>query len=116
TARRGQNCPVPADLTTEGIGRAVVQVFDATTLGGAGLGGTPIANIVLFGDTPRALAVAPGGGTVYAAVFQSGNQTTAINEGAVCNGGSGAGPCSLDGVTMPGGLPGGQVPGGLPAP
>src|SRR5215813_10828459 len=33
TGRRGQNCPVAANLTTEGIGRAVVQVFDATNLG-----------------------------------------------------------------------------------
>ena len=50
-------------------------MFDATNLG-ATLGGTPLATVELFGDTPRALAVAPGGGTVYAAVFQSGNQTT----------------------------------------
>ena len=39
--------------------------------------------IELFGDTPRALAVAPGGGTVYAGVFHSGNQTTALSEGVV---------------------------------
>jgi YVTN family beta-propeller protein len=116
TARRGQNCPVAANLTTEGIGRAVVQVFDGATLGGAGMGGTPLQNIVLFGDTPRALAVAPGGNTVYAAVFHSGNQTTAVTEGAVCNGGGAAAACNLDGTVMPGGLPGGQVPGGLPAP
>ncbi len=116
TARRGQNCPVPPNFTTEGTGRAVVQVFDGPGHGGSGPGGTPVANIVLFGDTPRALAVAPGGGTVYAAVFHSGNQTTAVNEGIVCNGGAAASACSLDGVIMPGGLGGGQVPGGLPAP
>src|SRR5262249_56545021 len=56
TARRGQNCPVSANLTTAGTGRALVQVFDATNLGSTPLGGAPIANIVLFGDTPRAPA------------------------------------------------------------
>ena len=104
TARRGQNCPVAANLTTEGIGRALVQVFDATNLG-ATLGGTPIANVVLFGDTPRALARSADGNTVYAAVFHSGNQTTALNEGLVCDGGAGAGACNVQGFTMPGGLP-----------
>ena len=53
TARRGQNCPVPALLTTPGIGRALVTVFDATDLGST-LEGTPIAVLELFGDTPRA--------------------------------------------------------------
>src|SRR6185295_11592443 len=43
--------------------------------------------------------------TVYAAVFHSGNRTTTVHEGAVCNGGSGAGSCNVSGVTMPGGLP-----------
>src|SRR5262245_28014015 len=101
TARRGQNCSVPANLTTPGLERALVQVFDATNLGA-----TPLATVELFGDTPRALAVAPGGGTVYAAVFQSGNQTTTLNEGLVCNGGAGAAACDVFGSTMPGGLPG----------
>ena len=44
------------------------------------------AIVTLFGDTPRALAVSPDGNTVYAAIFKSGNQTTALSEGAVCNG------------------------------
>ena len=95
---------MPANLTTAGEDRALVQVFDATNLG-ATLGGTPLATVELFGDTPRALAVAPGGGTVYAAVFQSGNQTTALNEGLVCNGGAGAAACTVFGSSMPGGLP-----------
>jgi DNA-binding beta-propeller fold protein YncE len=86
-ARRGQNCPAPFDPTTEGIGRAVVQVFDANALGSA-LGGTPIANLVLFGDTPRALAATDDGTTVYAAVFHSGNGSTTVNERVVtANGG-----------------------------
>src|SRR5688572_22664531 len=107
TARRGQECPVPLDFNTAGIGRAVVQVFDATNLDPApSLGGTPLANVVLFGDTPRALARSADGNTVYAAVFQSGNQTTALTEGAVCDGGAMASPC---GAFL-------QFPGGLPAP
>jgi len=86
-ARRGQNCPVAANLTTAGTPRSVVQVFDATALGAA-LGGTPIANLALFGDTPRALAATADGSLVYAAVFHSGNQTTALLEPVVsANGG-----------------------------
>lgn len=86
TARRGQNCPVPIDYTTPGIGRAVVQVFNATNLGAA-LGGTPIANIVLFGDTPRGLAASADGSTVYASIFHSGNQTMTLTETVVTNNG-----------------------------
>jgi DNA-binding beta-propeller fold protein YncE len=52
-----------------------------------------------------ALAVSPDGGTVYAAVFHSGNQTTALSEGVVCDGGSAVGPCNVGGSLMPGGLP-----------
>jgi DNA-binding beta-propeller fold protein YncE len=102
TARRGQNCPVPANLTTAGEERALVQVFDATNLGTA-LAGTPLTTIELFGDTPRALAT--DGVTVWAAVFHSGNQTTAITEGVVCNGGATAPSCNVLGTTYPGGLP-----------
>ncbi len=116
TARRGQNCPIAPNLTTEGIGRALVQVFDANSLG-ATAGGTPIANIVLFGDTPRALAKSADGATVYAAVFHSGNNTTTISEGAVCNGGSTVSDCALlDGIDVDGISPFGRAPGGLPAP
>jgi cysteine-rich repeat protein len=88
TAHRGQNSPVnPADLVTPGIGRADVWVFDAGNLGNS-LGGTPLTIITLFGDTPRALAVSPDGNTVYAAVFESGNQTTAVGQPIVtANGG-----------------------------
>src|SRR5512139_1214340 len=105
TAHRGQNRPGDPQLTTPGIGRADVWVFDALNLGSA-LGGVPLTIMTLFGDTPRALAAAPDGNTVYAAVFESGNQTTSISEGAVCDGGSTAGPCTIGGVTMAGGVPG----------
>ena len=105
TARRGQNCPVDAALTTASVGRAVVQVWDATTLAAdSTLAGTPIANLVLFSDTPRALARGLDGNTVYAAAFESGNQTTALNEGAVCDGGAAASPCGAL-LQFPGGLP-----------
>ncbi len=109
TAHRGQNSPYvsatnPGELTTPGIGRADVWVFNATSLGGAAAG-TPLTIVTLFGDTPRALAVAPGGATVYAAIFQSGNGTTSVNEGAVCNGGAAAASCAVSGATAPGGLP-----------
>jgi len=103
TAHRGQNRPVDPQLQTPGVGRADVWVFDAGSLG-ASLGGEPLAIVVLFGDTPRALASSPDGSTVYAAVFKSGNQTTVVPEAAVCDGGASA-TCTVDGLAMPGGLP-----------
>src|SRR5438874_5138600 len=57
TAHRGQNTAlqptIHTELTTPGIGRADVWVFDATNLGGT-LGGTPVTIVTLFGVTPRA--------------------------------------------------------------
>ena len=81
-AHRGQNRPGDPQLLAGGVGRSDVWVFDSTNLGAA-LGGTPLAILNLFGDTPRALAVTPDGSKVYAAVFQSGNQTTVIPVGQV---------------------------------
>lgn len=114
TAHRGQHrthssltgVPGAGDpqLTTAGIGRADVWVFDAGNLGAA-LGGVPNRIITLFGDTPRALAVSPDGNTVYAAVFMSGNQTTVVSEGVVCNGFAINAPCSnSQGLQSPGGV------------
>ncbi len=104
-ARRGQNCSVNADLTTPGLGRAVVQVYDVNALGN-GATGNVLTTVVLFGDTPRALARSTDGTTVYAAVFHSGNETTVLNEGWVCDGGFSAGPCIVaGGRTAPGGMP-----------
>ena len=86
-AHRGQNRPGDPQLTTEGVGRADVWAFDATNPGD-GLGGTPLAIIALFGDTPRALATSLDGSIVYAAVFHSGNRTTTLLERVVsANGG-----------------------------
>jgi DNA-binding beta-propeller fold protein YncE len=91
TARRGQHLAekdfgspaLPAAaLTTAGVGRSLVWAFDANNLGTT-MGGTPLSVITLFSDAPRALAVSPGGGTVYAAAFKSGNQTTALLETSV---------------------------------
>ncbi len=104
-AHRGQNRPGDPQLTTAGVGRADVWVFDTTNLGPTTLGGTPLGIVTLFTDTPRALTVSPNGGTVYAAGFHTGNRTTAISEGAVCNGGMSAGACNVVGTFMPGGLP-----------
>ncbi len=111
TAHRGQNSPVDPQLTTAGVGRADVWVFDADNLG-TSLGGAALAIVTLFGDTPRALAVSPDGNTVYAAIFHSGNQTTTVSEGAVCDTSQTnidnnlvEGSCTINGVLMPGGLP-----------
>jgi hypothetical protein len=87
-AHRGQNRPGDPQLTTEGIGRADVWCFNANNPGAPNLGGTPLAILTLFGDTPRALAKNPSGSLVYAAAFHSGNQTTALFEPVVtANGG-----------------------------
>ena len=95
-------------LTTAGVGRADVWVFDATNLGTT-IGGTPLQIVSLFGDTPRALAVSTDGNTVYAAIFHSGNQTTTVSQGLVCTGfqvGSGKSCTSSQGFVSPGGNPG----------
>ena len=76
-AHRGQNNPHDPQLTQQGVGRADLWVFDRHNLRSS-MGGEPETIITLFGDTPRALAVTPDGGTVYAAIFHSGNQTTAV--------------------------------------
>ncbi|WP_164019591.1 YncE family protein [Pyxidicoccus trucidator] len=89
-AHRGQNAPFDPQLTTEGIGRADVWVFDSDNLGTT-LGGSPLTIIPLFGDTPRALAVTPDGSRVYAAVFHSGNRSSVVHESLVPNGGEAAG-------------------------
>jgi DNA-binding beta-propeller fold protein YncE len=112
TAHRGQNSPHPrGDYDVPGTGRADVWVFDAGNLG-SGLGGTPLTVITLFGDKPRALASSPDGSTVYAAVYRSGNQTTTVHEGLVCDTSPAnmaaeivEGPCLFDDITIPGGYP-----------
>jgi DNA-binding beta-propeller fold protein YncE len=76
TAHRGQNSPIDPQLSTPGIGRADVWVFDADTCcNGASVGGDPLNVLTFFADTPRALAVTPDGSRVYAASFFSGNAT-----------------------------------------
>ncbi|HEY2774751.1 MAG TPA: hypothetical protein VGK20_11955 [Candidatus Binatia bacterium] len=90
TAHRGQNIPFDPQLTTPGVGRADVWVFDANDLGSS-FGGDEKAVITLFGDTPRPLAVSADGKKVYAGVFLSGNQTTTLGEGVIPNGGPGMG-------------------------
>jgi DNA-binding beta-propeller fold protein YncE len=85
TAHRGQNIPFDPELTTPGVGRADVWVFDAGSLGHS-LGGTPLTIVTLFTDTPRALAVTPDGSRVYAAGFHTGNQTTTISSAILPDG------------------------------
>jgi len=112
TAHRGQQrthasiASVPGagdpELTTPGVPRADVWVFDAGSLGTT-IGGTPVAILSFFADTPRALAVSADGATVYVAAFHSGNQTTAINDTLVPDGFDTAGP---GGNGAPGGVPG----------
>jgi DNA-binding beta-propeller fold protein YncE len=129
TAHRGQQRTDPSlsgvpgagdpQLTTAGIGRADVWVFDATNLGST-VGGIPISIVTLFGDTPRGLAVTPDGTTVYAAVFKSGNQSTATSSEIPCPGFDSAtksSPCTINGLAIPGAPPGPATNyAGVPAP
>jgi MYXO-CTERM domain-containing protein len=103
TARRGQNTTDPRGAFDQpGIGRAQVWVLDAAHPGSALLP-APIAVLTLFSDKPRALAVTPDGNTVYASGFLTGNRTTTIAEGIVCNDFPSC--VAEDGMTAPGGLP-----------
>jgi DNA-binding beta-propeller fold protein YncE len=85
TAHRGQNTRRDPQLTTPGVGRADVWVFDANQLG-TSFEGEPLAVLTLFTDTPRALAVSPDGSRVYAAGFLTGNQTTSLVETQIPDG------------------------------
>ncbi len=122
TAHRGQHRTHPSiasvsgagdpKLTTPGIPRADVWVFNPANLG-ATVGGTPARIVELFGDTPRALAVSPDRKTVYASILSSGNQTTAVNMESVCDGFVTFLPClvlednpPLLNTGMPGGMQG----------
>lgn len=82
TAHRGQNTGDDPDLHNPATGRADVWVFDADNLGSAA-GGERLNKLVLFADTPRALAVSADGSRVYAAPFYSGNRTTVASKEAV---------------------------------
>jgi YVTN family beta-propeller protein len=115
TAHRGQqrtdasisSVPGAGDpqLTTPGVGRADVWVFDPANLGtNAALGGKPLSILTFFTDTPRALAVSPDRNTVYVAGFRTGNQTTVVNEGRICPNFDTATACTLhNGDASPGG-------------
>jgi YVTN family beta-propeller protein len=100
TAHRGQNSPIDPEITTPGVGRADVWVFDTEETDEA------LTILVLFSSTPRALAVTPDGRKVYAAAFLSGNRTTALHDSLVPDGGEAAGGVpgpntSFDGTPQP---------------
>ncbi|MVF11589.1 hypothetical protein FT643_05465 [Ketobacter sp. MCCC 1A13808] len=78
-AHRGQNVPFDPQLTTAGVGRADVWVFNALSPGNT-LTGTPATILNMFGDTLRALARNADGSRLYAAVFNSGNRTTVLTD------------------------------------
>src|SRR5678810_306883 len=101
TAHRGQNVPYDPQLTTPGLGRADVWVFDVDRLG-TSLRGDPVTIVTLFTDTPRALAVTPDGSRVYAAGFLTGNRTTTIFEEVVtANGGLPLPRTNFEGIPQP---------------
>ena len=62
---------------------------------------TPLTIVELFGDTPRALAASPDGGTVYAAVFHSGQPDHhAVRGRGLQRRRSAAAPCVVGGTTV----------------
>ena len=95
TAHRGQNTPfhdtIETILRTPGIGRADVWVFHAGRASAPPpVGVTPLTIVTLFGDTPRGRSPsARMARRVYAAgSAHSGNQTTTVSEGVVCDDGN----------------------------
>jgi DNA-binding beta-propeller fold protein YncE len=126
TAHRGQHRTHPsiagvpgagdAQLTTPSVGRADVWVFEASRQSNE-VGGVPIRIMTFFADTPRALAVSPDRNTLYVAAFKSGNQTTTVDEGHVCDGFEPGKSCFVKTRIMPGGLMGPKANAeGKPAP
>ena len=119
TARLGQNLPasVPPELTTPGTPRALVYVFDADQSRHRArrhaARRSSSSSATRRAPSPRR----PTAHTVYAAVFQSGNQTTTVTEGAVCDGGAARRPrATSTACRCPAVLPTRRCPGGLPAP
>jgi DNA-binding beta-propeller fold protein YncE len=101
TAHRGQNTGFDPQLTTPGIGRADVWVFDRNNLG-TRLGGQAATRLNMFGDVPRALAKNAAGTRVYAAIFHSGNKTSVLTDD-IGEGGITKPPPTTDagGITQP---------------
>jgi DNA-binding beta-propeller fold protein YncE len=100
-AYRGQNHPSfrPDDLTSQGLGRADVWVYERDKVDNS-LNGNPLTVINLFADSPRALAASADGATVYAAAFLSGNGTTSLAQDVVRNA-KPAPQSSAEGVRQP---------------
>ncbi|MBK7876384.1 MAG: beta-propeller fold lactonase family protein [Planctomycetes bacterium] len=98
----------PADVVFAGTPlRAYVSCSQANTLlvfDPANLAAAP-TRIAIDGEDPRALAVSPDGSKVYLAIFESGNSSTVLGEGAVMNLGF---PPNV--VNLPAGPYGGQNP------
>ncbi|MEY4562469.1 MAG: hypothetical protein RLZZ618_1746 [Pseudomonadota bacterium] len=100
-AHRGQNAKFNPQLTTAGVGRADVWVFNAASQGTA-LGGTPVTVLNMFGDTLRGLAKNAAGTRVYAAVLHSGNKSTILTDDMQEGGIAKAPPTTAaDGTTQP---------------
>jgi len=101
-AYRGQNHPSFEldDLSTPGLGRADVWVYDANALDRNDLNGGPLTIINLFADSLRSLAASTDGSRVYAAAFMSGNQTTILDE-LVVRGQKASPSTNVDGVQAP---------------
>ena len=101
-AYRGQNHPLfnIDDLSTPGLGRADVWVYDADALNKNELNGAPLTIVNLFADSLRALAVSMDGAKVYAAAFMSGNQTTTI-DGSRVRGEKAVPDENVDGLVAP---------------
>ena len=101
-AHRGQNAPFDPQLTTAGVGRADVWVFNRNNLG-TRLGGAPATILSMFGDTLRGLARTADGNRVYAAVLNSGNRSTVLTDDLGEGGISKAPPFNAaDGTQQPG--------------
>jgi hypothetical protein len=87
-----------------------VWVFDQTNPApNDELGGRPLEIVTTFSDKLRALATSPDGNTVYAAAFYSGNRTTVLNDGVMCDRDHATDPVHTPCVTEAGETPAGSM-------
>ncbi|HUR26867.1 MAG TPA: hypothetical protein VM509_01665, partial [Planctomycetota bacterium] len=98
----------PADVVFAN-GKAFVTCSQANTVLAYDLANLAAAptSIAIFGEDPRALAVSADGSKIYAAVFESGNDTTVLGGGTVGGGNLGFPP---NVVNLPATPYGGQNP------
>ncbi|HVQ35239.1 MAG TPA: hypothetical protein VMT33_04460 [Candidatus Bathyarchaeia archaeon] len=93
--RRADPIPgVPPAPNTKDLPDDLVRVYDLADLNAAP------QNVALFSSKIRALAVAPGGGTVYAVPQDSGNQTAVVDANIIFNNNANLDPAKMAALSL----------------